>query len=288
MKTWILLVPALLIVSRIACADEPETAVQMPRVIVTGTNVEETLFGPNEQPEWTASRRFTRTHVYVLPPWQISTELGWRTTYPREGIPSHQLTQEIELGLPYRFQIDYQAAERIQGGVWSYADSSVELRWALADWDRIPLNPTLKAEYKFNNAEANAYELTLSLGGELASGWHWGNEWFYEQQVGDDREREYAVSAALSYTLIDQKLGIGIESKLSDETDKDDRHSHLQCFVGPSLQWRPTPRTRLDIAPLFGVTGPSPRLQTFIFFGFDFGPGSERPEALPTASLRQK
>jgi hypothetical protein len=44
----------------------------------------------------------------------------------------------------------------------------------------------------------------------------------------------------------------------------------------------------LDIVPLLGATGVSPRIETFIFFGIDFGPGSERSEALAPASLRNK
>ena len=28
---------------------------------------------------------------------------------------------------------------------------STELRWALADWGKIPMNPTLYAEWEFNN-----------------------------------------------------------------------------------------------------------------------------------------
>jgi hypothetical protein len=54
------------------------------------------------------------------------------------------------------------------------------------------------------------------------------------------------------------------------------------------MQWRPTPRTHLDVVPLFGVTGQSPQVQSFIFFGIDFGPGSEDHEQLSPASLRNK
>lgn len=263
----------------------PET---LPAVTVTEINVpnEEALMGPNQQPEWTTRRRFARTRIYVMPPWQVETEFGWRTTYPRTGKPTHKLTQEIELGLPHRFQVDYQAAETIANDVWDYDSSAFELRWALANWGVIPLNPTVKAEWKINDAAADAYGLTVSLGDEIAPRWHWGAELFYEQQVGDNRETQYAISQAVSYTVIDEKLGVGIEMKLADDTDNGDRNPHWSLLIGPSVQWRPTRHTHLDIVPLFGLTGGSPRVQSFIFFGIDFGPGSERAEGVTPASLR--
>src|SRR6059036_2953020 len=92
---------------------EGEAASQLPTVVVTGTNdlVEETLFGPNLQPEWTAHRRFTNARVYVLPPWQIETEISWEGKFLRGERPLNKLTQEIEVGLPYRLQLDYEASE---------------------------------------------------------------------------------------------------------------------------------------------------------------------------------
>ena len=263
---------------------------RLPEVTVTGepTLKEDKPIGENQQPEWTARRRFVTTRVYVQPPWQVEAETGWDATYGRSGPPHHLLTQEIEIGLPHRLQLDYEYAETVDRGHWDYASSSFEVRWALADWDKIPLNPTVKAEWKMNDEAADAYELSLELGKEITPGWHWAVNLFYEQQVGDDREREYSVSQALSCTVIDEKLSLGIEMKLTDETDNLDRHSHLVFLVGPSVQWRPTSRTHIDIVPLLGTTGPSPRIETFVFFGIDFGPGSERNELVTPASLRNK
>jgi len=263
---------------------------RLPEVVVYGTNVlrEEAPLGENQQPAWTARRRFATTRIYVQPPWQVETEFGWDATYARHASPRHLLTQEVELGLPYRFQLDYEAAQETAGGHWRRASDSIELRWAPAAWGKIPFNPTIKGEWKFNNGKADAYEFSLALGDELAPRWHWGANLFYEQQISDDRETEYAGSLALSYTLRDGKLGAGIEMKLSDETDKDDRHAHLGFLIGPSVQWRPTKRTHLDIAPLFGATGSAPAAELFIFFGIDFGPGSELAEGITPASLRNK
>ena len=281
----------LLCVVAVVRADD---SAEMPPVIVTGNVIEETLFGPNQQPEWTAHRRFTNARVYVLPAWQVETELSWEGKFLRGERPLNKLTQEIEIGLPYRLQADYETAE---GNFlsedeplnhWRYASSSLELRWALAEWGTIPLNPTIKGEWKFNNGMADAYEFSLSVGGGIVPRWHWAGEIFYEQQVGDDREREYAGSLAVSYSVIDEKLGVGLESKLTDMGDKGQHNPELSLVVGPSVQWRPTPRTHLDIAPLFGVTGRAPHVEAFVFFGIDFGKGAESEEAIHAVSLRNQ
>jgi hypothetical protein len=53
------------------------------------------------------------------------------------------------------------------------------LRWALADWGKLWFNPALKAEYRLANAQADFYELSLSLGDQFAERWHWGVDFFY-------------------------------------------------------------------------------------------------------------
>lgn len=192
----------------------------LPPMTVTGTNQlqEETLMGPNQQPEWTARRRFAITRIYVQPPWQMETEFGWDAIYPRKGpfarfgSAQHEIQQEFELGLPYRFQVDYEIhganfAEGDTGGSqWRYDTSEWELRWALADWGKIPANPTVKTEWKHVNGGQDACEFDLLLGDELTKGWHWGSDLFYEQAVNDDRRTEKAISLAVSYSVIDEKL----------------------------------------------------------------------------------
>src|ERR1017187_7751946 len=275
---------------------QPANPVPMPEVTVTATNklAEEAVMGPNEQPEWTARRRFAITRIYVQPPWQAETEFGWDAIWPRRGSSQHEIQQEFELGLPYRFQIDYEIHGQnfVEGGAgdsrWHYADSEWELRWALADWGRIPLNPTVKVEWKHNNGGTDAAEANLLLGDELAPRWHWGSDLFYEQSVNGDRRTEKAVSLAISYSAIDEKLGIGMETRLDSENDIGDRHAHLNLELGPSLQWRLTSRLHLDLEPLFGVTGFAPHIETFVFMGYDFDPGSEPGEGVRPVSLGTK
>ncbi len=268
---------------------------------------EDAVMGPNQQPEWTARRRFSETRVYVLPPWELAVDLNWEALKPRGGDAEggdaeeggtdlqHTLTQEIELGLPYRFQIDTELSGGTDPGrdnEWRFLSGSLELRWALASWDVIPLNPTLFGEWKFRNAEADSYELRLLLGDELAPLWHYGIDFFYEHQVGDDFEQEFAVSGALSYSVIDDVAGIGVEMKFNAERvplgNEDTGDYEYRFEIGPSFQWRPWERFHIDFVPLFGATDKSPTIDSFVIVGFDLGSGGERDQVSEPASLRNK
>jgi hypothetical protein len=117
----------------------------MPEVTVVGQQpaglVEEQLIGPNQQPRWTAERRFPSTRVYVQPPGTAQFEFWLRPTSPREGPTELRTLAELEFGLPYRFQLDlYAHTESVSDGPTQVGES-VELHWALADWNKIWGNP---------------------------------------------------------------------------------------------------------------------------------------------------
>src|SRR5205823_10441122 len=102
-------------------------------------------------------------------------------------------------GLPSRFQIDlYQNWGINEEGGSFYKGSSIELRYAFANWNKIPLNPTLYAEWYFNNNAADRYEFKLLLGETFGQRWNWAGNLTFEQETGNAREREFAVSTALT------------------------------------------------------------------------------------------
>ena len=242
---------------------------------VRGLN-EEARVGPYEQPEWTTQRRFPTTRVYVQrQPWKVSFEQWWRGRFFRDGSDGHLLQEELSLGLPYRFQFDlYENWVVDDHGDVDHHDVATELRWALADWGKIPLNPTLYGEWKFVDGSqgSDVFELKVLLGEELAPRWHWGLNLIYEQETGGGRAAEWAWSQGVSYTLQDQRWGLGVEMKFSHETEEGSRgDAEIKFLLGPSLQWRPTQRTHLDIVPLIGATHDAPRVEAFVVFGFDFG-----------------
>jgi hypothetical protein len=280
---------AILIANRSA-AQDAVTTTQSQAVIVRATMLnEESLVGANQQPAWTAYRRFPTTRVYVLPPWQVEFEQWWKGKFPRTGKPEHLFQSEIEVGLPYRFQLDlYENVEHTPEGA-TRTSNQVEARWALSDWGRIPLNPTLYAEWKFNGAAPDAYEVKLLLGQQLAPRWHWGFNLFYEQGTGGARSTELGFSQAVSYSAIDSKFSVGVEMNFERITEKGSRgNPAIEFLIGPSIQWRPTSRTHLDFVPLFGATTDSPRVEAFIVFGIELGAGPGGNEARAPVSARAR
>lgn len=276
--------PVVLVISasRSLLAQETRNAPAPEAIVVRAAALdEESLIGENRQPEWTGYRRFPTTRVYVLPPWQIEFEQWWKGKFPRERKPEHLFQSEVEIGLPYRFQLDvYENVENTASGKTRHAGNQVEARWALADWGRIPLNPTLYAEWKFNSRAADAYEIKFLLGEQLAPKWHWGLNLFYEQETGGGRTTEWGISQAVGYSALDKQLSVGIEMNFEHTTERRSRgEPEIEFLIGPSVQWRPTSRTHLDIVPLLGATHDSPRVEAFIVFGVQFGGGSANKEA---------
>jgi hypothetical protein len=263
----------------------PEVRVTAPSDKTDGFQ-EDALVGENNQPEWTTQRRFSTTRVYVLAPWQFEFEQWWRAKYPRHDHPTHLFQSEIGIGLPYRFQLDfYENLERTKTGSFRHKGNQVEARWALAEWGKIPLNPTLYGEWKFNHNADDAFEVKLLLGEDLAPRWHWGLNLIYEKEISGGRETEMALSQGISYTLIDQKLGVGAEMKLERVSGPGFHGApEFEALLGPSMQWRPRPNMHLDVVPLFGLTHDSPAVEAFVIFGIDFG-GHGKGRYAP-ASLR--
>ena len=85
----------------------------------------------------------------------------------------------------------------------------------------------------------------------------WAMNWFFEKENTGDRGREWGFSqAAMTPVLLpNERLKIGIEMEYKNVTTKDTRGDPLNSFViGPTVAWKPTAQTRLDISPLFGCT----------------------------------
>jgi hypothetical protein len=123
------------------------------RVVVTAPELpgayEEVSSAYGAPPAFSRSRFSNTTQAYVLPPWAFFFGELYEGQAFDDGPPDHLFTQEIEMGLPYRFGVAAEAQfERFNGGGGARS-VSLEARWALADWNKIPLNPTLFAEYKF-------------------------------------------------------------------------------------------------------------------------------------------
>ena len=300
--------------ARAAEAPQPITRLE-PLVVVAPKSAE--LVGPYHQPRWSARGRFSSdTEVYVLPPWECFLDLDYQLTVPRHGTSTHLFTQELEIGLPYHFQVAYENNFEVVGRRAQATVQTLEARWAPADWGKIPLNPTLFAEYKFGigrprehdreeaetgeeggiDAEEeqepdrssripNSFEVRLLLGQQFGEHLQWAFNIFHEQEVGGDRETETGFSQALSYSILEETLRAGIEMQFIRRTERDSRHEPAYEFdIGPSFSWKPSKRTRLDVAALFGTTDDSPALKLFAVFSIDFGSVAEKEAEAPVST----
>ena len=253
---------------------------------VPGTLWQETPVGPYGQPQWTTGRMFGTSRVYVIPPGRVEFVQFWTPEF-EDGETEHNFREEIEIGLPGRFQLDlYQNWGIDEDSDAFYKGTSVELRYALANWGKIPLNPTLYAEWYFNNDAADAYELKLLLGETFARRWDFASNFTFEAETGGERETEIAGSAALTYAVIDRTLNIGVETLLEHKTVKDSRGDpEIEFLIGPTINVHPTRNSFITVSPLFGATDDSPTAEVFVVAGFNFqfggsgGSSEEGPRA---------
>ncbi len=185
-----------------------------PLIVNTGLLREEAPTGAHGEPEWVHHRRFSNTRVYIQKdPWEMGIETWYRTRFYDGGRVTQRIQQEFEIGLPWRMQLDLyeKLIHDNQVGDWVQDEFAVELRYAFADWGKLPGNPTLYLEYAFKNAAPDVLETKL-LFGDDCDGWHWGLNLINAHPLWGADENEWAVAAGISRTLIDSKLSANMSS----------------------------------------------------------------------------
>jgi hypothetical protein len=115
-------------------------------IVVVGDELPSAYGAP---PAFSRTRFSPNTTAYVLPPWSVLSATIYEGDAFREGRPDHTFTQEVEVGLPYRFGIALETSLEAFHGAVQGKTISLEARYAFADWNKIPLNPTIFAEYKW-------------------------------------------------------------------------------------------------------------------------------------------
>src|ERR1700682_613003 len=202
-----------------------QEAVTTQTINVTGEEVPSSY---GATPGFSRSRFSNLTKAYVLPPGAVFAGLIYQGDALRFNRPDHMLTQEIEIGLPGRFGLAFENSIENHRGRTQERTASVELRYALADWNVIPLNPTIFVEYKsgaghilhdegppapLGKGEAEAFlmehkplpdsfEVRFLFAQDFSNQVEWAANIFVEQEVGGDRGREVGFAQGLMLRIL--------------------------------------------------------------------------------------
>jgi hypothetical protein len=292
-----------------------QEAVTTQTVNVSGEEVSSSY---GATPGFSRSRFSNLTQSYVLPPGAVFAGLIYQGDSLKFNRPDHMLTQEIEIGLPNRFGLAFENSVENHRGRTQERTFSIEGRYALADWNKIPLNPTIFVEYKFGVGDIlhdegppamvpkgegrtfleehmklpNAVEVRLLLAQDFSNKVEWAANFFYEQETSGDRGREVGFSQSIMFPILlsNERLKVGAEMQYISFTDaglRAEGTSSPRVVIGPTVAWKPSRNTRLDVSPLFGVTDDAPHASVFVVFSMLFG-GSEPSQAEAPASTRNR
>jgi hypothetical protein len=245
-----------------------------------------TEMGEYAQPAWAERSRFSSTtSVYVLSPYEMFAGNIWQAIFRRHSKTLHDLTQEIDLGLQHRFELGVENELGLIGSDAHETSATVEARYAFANWNAIPLNPAISAEYIFGvgtsvksatsdkdlHRQANAVAVRLLLGQNFGDHVGYGLNLGLQQDVSRDSGREVEVSQSVAYGAMKGKLEFGAEMRYAHNTSQRNSDDRDELVAGPTIGWKPTRQLRISLAPLFGCTGDSPRVATFVLVSYEFG-----------------
>jgi hypothetical protein len=244
-------------------AGKPPRSTSKNSTVVQGALQENDLIGDYAQPRWTAQRLFPTTRIYVVPPESIQLEywLDTLAAFSSPGDVRFRNLYELELGLGHRLQLDLYVRTEQKGyqGTMELESEKLELRWALADWGKLPGNPTLYFELSRFTEGPATLETKLLLGGNLAARMHWGLNVVFERDLGGSALlNQYGVTAGIAYAVTDRKLSIGAELQFESTDGGRDARGQLdevKVFAGPSVQWRPVGPVHVDLVALIGAFG---------------------------------
>ena len=241
-------------------------------------------------PDLSHGRISTLTKSYVLSPFGFELEAGYEGDIFRHGLPNQLFRQEIEMGLPARFTVGVQNQIGRFDGDTRDRSFTLEARYALANWNKLPLNPAISAEYRFglSNITSDSGELALLMSHDFPHLIEWAMNIFVDQEFDDRKSTSagFAQSIEVPVLLPEEKLEVGLEMQYRSggETRQPER-TIKGLVIGPTLVWRPTKNLRFDLSPLFGCSDHAPAAQVFAVFSFSFG-GPAGSEAETPASTR--
>src|SRR6266478_5023437 len=285
---WILACVALAILSvPSAAGQEMEN-----RQVVVQTEAGELPSAYGAPPDLSHGRISTLTKSYVLSPFSFELETGYEGAFFRHDPPAYLFRQEIELGLPARFTIGLQNQVEHFTGETRDRSFTLEVRYALANWNKLPLNPAISGEYRFglNNASPDSGELALLISHDFPHLIEWAMNIFVDREFGGRQSTSggFAQSVEIPVLLPEEKLEVGLEMQYRSGGESIGLVGSTKGLaIGPTLAWRPTKNARFDLSPLIGCSDHTPAVEIFAVFSFSFG-GPKAGDVETPASARSR
>ena len=199
------------------------------------------------------------------------------------------------------FKSDLVALDAVHSGLALFAPGHagklrnvVDVGANVGQWSGMLLNCVTPEKLVIIEPLPDAFEVRLLLAQDFSDNVEWAANFFFEQEIGGDRGREVGFAQSIMFPIIlpRERLKVGAEMQFTSFTDAGIREAgetpSYRVVIGPTIAWKPSKNTRLDISPLFGVTDDAPRASVFVVFSMLFGPGGERPEAEAPASTRNR
>jgi hypothetical protein len=232
------------------------------------------LVGDYKQPAWTLVRKFPSTRVYVMtPPGTIMYEKWFDVRTPKDGSPAEvRMRDEFAFGLGKRLELDFYMHTVYKNNdalsTFGFRGFSWEVRYALADWGKIPGNPTLYFEHKLLNQKRQGIEPKILLGDRIGKKGIWGLNLILEADVAKlrkDQNREWAYTASYG-NIVNDDLTMGISHMFRYNDVKQTQ----EWYVGPLVQYRFNGHGYLNVEHMPGLNDAAKKSRTIIIFGWRF------------------
>ena len=246
------------------------------RQVVVRAEAEELPSAYGAPPDLSHGRISTLTKSYVLSPFSFELEAGYEGSIFRHGLPAQLFRQEIEMGLPTRFTVGVQNQIEHFAGNTRDRSFTLEARYALANWNKLLLNPAISAEYRFglSNELPDSGELALLISHDFPHLIEWAMNIFVDREFGgkESTNAGFAQSFEVPVLLPEEKLEVGLEMQYRSGAETIGPEGTTKGLaIGPTLAWRPTKNVRFDLSPLLGCSDHTPAVQVFAVFSFSFG-----------------
>jgi hypothetical protein len=250
-------------------------AQQLDTFIVTGKKASHfEPVGEYNQPEWTLTRKFPSTRVYVMtPPGAVMYEKWFDIRDRQNGPALIRMRDEFAFGLGHRLELDLYAHTLYDGPStnrkFTWRGFSWEVRYALADWGNLFGNPTLYFEHKLINGR-QGIEPKLLLGDRIGkTDYIWGLNLIYEANLASskaDQEREYAATVSIG-KILTRQITLGLSSMYRYNDYEGTSH---ELYVGPNFQYRLNKHAHISLEYMPRVVKDGYDSRSLIIFAWRF------------------